>query len=49
MWPFHPHNNLKREHHLIVEVQEPGFPEGNALLKVTCAKKPSRAFAHISH
>ena len=38
-----------KEHHPIVEAQELGFPEGDALLKVTCAKSPSRAFVHISH
>ena len=38
-----------KKHHPIVEVQEPGLPEGDALLNVICAKSPSRAFVHISH
>lgn len=49
LWPFRPHNTLTSEPHPIVEVQEPGFPEGDHALKVTCAKRPSRAFAHSSH
>ena len=45
---LHPHNTLTREPHPVVEAREPGFPEGDHMLKVTCAKRPSRAFAHIS-